>query len=167
MTHDTCNMAVANATNLRSLYSLQAVLNTRTRYPWFVVVSHSLYSACKFRSERRAADPAYAPGGGVASMAVAFVCYGFGGTILTDALTGHVVAVPIHPRCFPVFMACWYLVWYTPFDLVYRFAWEQKRGPLRLLMVLGEAIDSAMTPLGRITKLGKRDGVVRSVGSSG
>ena len=75
-----------------------AIFNTRVRYPWFVVTSHCVYATCKFRAERRHADPSYTPSGGVASIANAFVCYGFGGTMLCDLLTGQLVNVPIHDR---------------------------------------------------------------------
>ena len=130
------------------------LLATRVSYPYSVAAPHAVWACCKYRRERelRGADGARAGAcHWLASLCWGYVCYGFGGTLVADVLLGVPTNLVTHPRIAPTYVAAWLLVWFAPADCVYR-AWATPRGLARGALLVGEAVDSVTTPMGRVSR---------------
>jgi hypothetical protein len=84
---------------------MSAARDTRTSYPYLVVIPHCFVSSAVYRQERERREPAlrstnFLP---LPTLALGFFCYGFGGTVSSDLLMGLPVTAFVHSRIFP----CW------------------------------------------------------------
>lgn len=141
---------------------VSAARDTRTSYPYLVVIPHCFVSSAVYRQERERREPAlrstnFLP---LPTLALGFLCYGFGGTVSSDLLMGLPVTAFVHSRIFPSWVLGWLLVWCFPSDLLYK-AWSERRGTasfLRLLLNAFDAIDAITTPMGRVSRSAREFG---------
>jgi hypothetical protein len=134
---------------------LSTILMTRTSYPYLVVLPHCIVACCCYRSEidqrtkHNRVPPVF-----LSSFGLSFVCYGFGGSILSDLLMGLPVTALGHARIVPCYILGYLLTWYAPLDIVYtQWYQEQDKGSLwHIGLILAEAVDTVTTPLGRISR---------------
>ena len=126
---------------------LSTVILTRTSYPWLVVVPHCIVAAAAYRKERAINGQLHY----TSSLGLAFFCYGFGGSIISDVLMGLPATAIGHFRIIPCWVLGWFLVWYCPFDMVYRMA-NSKSSFVHYFLNACEAIDGVTTPMGRVAR---------------
>lgn len=139
-------LAIAYGIREVALYPLlSTVIFTRTSYPYLVVLPHCIMAAAAYRKER-SADCHY-----MTSFWLGFFCYGFGGSILSDFLMGLPVTAIGHVRIIPCYMVGWFLVWCSPFDIVFRLINEQNTFVYYFLNAC-EAVDAVTTPMGRVSR---------------
>lgn len=76
-----------------------------------------------------------------------YFCYGYGGTIVRDALLGRPISILVHKTILAHFLTYGvFLVHYSPYDLIFR-ALNTPLHPLRLVTIAGDAVDSTTTIL--------------------
>ena len=128
---------------------LSTIIFTRTSYPYLIVIPHCIVSACAYRSEieKRSKVPVHF----LSSFGLAFFCYGFGGSIISDMLMGLPVTALGHTRIVPCYVLGYLLTWYSPCDIIYS-AYSDPRSFPHIFLILAEAIDTVTTPLGRISR---------------
>lgn len=127
---------------------LTTIIYTRTSYPYLVVVPHCIVAAATYRKERsnQKVKQHWLP-----SFGLAFLCYGFGGSIVSDILMGLPVTALGHPRIVPCYVLGWVLVWYSPFDILYQ-TYSDPTSFLHYFLNACEAVDSVTTPMGRVAR---------------
>lgn len=125
---------------------LTTIVYTRTSYPYLVVIPHCVASAAAYRSLRNNDNLHY-----LTSFGIAFFCYGFGGSIVSDVLMGLPATALGHPRIVPSYVLGWLLVWFSPGDIVYTLL-QNQQSPVRWFLVACEAVDGVTTPMGRISR---------------
>lgn len=124
---------------------LTTMVYTRTSYPYLVVLPHCIYSQISYRK-------AYGDSANrLHALLVGFLLYGFGGSIVSDMCMGLPVTALAHPRILPCHVAGWLVVWYSPYDAIYR-AFQQQGGLVRAAIMACEAVDAVTTPMGRIAR---------------
>ena len=141
-----------------------SIIYTRTTYPYLVVIPHCIVANAAYRTERVAAtqmkqiknnkdgaatkqhDLHY-----LSSFILGFFCYGFGGSIVSDVLMGLPATALGHPRIIPCHVLGWVLVWFTPYDLLYKMYTNKNSGVYHFLTIW-EAIDTVTTPMGRVSR---------------
>ena len=128
-----------------SFQILSTIISTRTSYPYIIVIPHSFIAAATYRS-KHGDDVHY-----LQSLFLAFLLYGFGGSIVSDLLMGLPVTALSHMRIVPCYIIGWSLVWLSPFDIAYK-TYSSSSSPLHLFFQACEAIDSVTTPMGRISR---------------
>lgn len=121
------------------------ILDTRTSYPYAVVIPHSFVAAATYRA-KHGNDVHY-----LQSFLMAFFLYGFGGSIVSDLLIGLPVTALSHSRIIPCYCLAWTMVWFSPLDALYQSYVSKDSGLHHVLNAL-EAIDSVTTPMGRISR---------------
>lgn len=147
---------------------LSTLLYTRTSYPYLVVVSHCIVACCAYRNELEQRSlksqfrskprddvndyegmkPKVHP---ISSFTWSFLCYGFGGSIVSDWLLGLPVTALGHERILSSFIISYLLVWYSPFDWCYQ-EYMDTSSFWRYALSIGECVDSITTPPGRISR---------------
>lgn len=147
--------AAACALREVALYPLvRAVVLTRTSYPWLVVLPHCVMSAAAYRTEKTG-------GGGIGtkrppphylcSFGLAFFCYGFGGSIVSDVLMGLPATALGNSRIVPCWIVGWALVWHSPRDVVYRLVTDGSSFAFHFMNAC-EAVDGVTTTMGRVSR---------------
>lgn len=124
---------------------LTSIIYTRTSYPYLVVIPHCIVAAASYRSLRGDQSPS------VQSLGLGFICWGFGGSIVSDVLMGLPATALGHARIIPSYLLGWLLVWYSPADIVYRHL-SDRQSFVHHLLIACEAVDSVTTPMGRISR---------------
>ncbi|CAB9523614.1 expressed unknown protein [Seminavis robusta] len=124
---------------------VSAVIFTRTQYPWPLVVCHCITANAAYRKERGPTCNY------LESFILGFFCYGFGGTIVSDVLMGLPITAFGHSRIVPVWIVGWILIWFCPFDAVYKIC-EKKNSSLYYFISAMVAIDAVTTPFGRVSR---------------
>ena len=139
-------LTVAAATPETTLIPiLSTIIHTRTTYPFIIVIPHSFIAAATYRSKH--GDNVHY----LQSLLLAFFLYGFGGSIISDLLMGLPVTALSHARIIPCYMIGWSLVWFSPFDVLFR-KYSNTSSSLHYFLQACEAIDSVTTPMGRISR---------------
>jgi hypothetical protein len=129
-----------------ALYPLvSTIILTRTSYPYLVVIPHCIAAVAAYRKER-SSSVHYLPAFGLG-----FMCYGFGGSIVSDVLMGLPVTALGHARILPCYLLSWILVWFSPFDIVYKLSTD-KRSFFYYFLNACEAVDAVTTPMGRVSR---------------
>jgi hypothetical protein len=137
---------VAIAIKEIALYPLvSTIILTRTAYPYLVVIPHCISSVAAYRKER-SSSVHY-----LSAFGLGFMCYGFGGSIVSDALMGLPVTALGHARILPCYILCWILVWFSPFDVVYKLVTD-KSSFVYYFVNACEAVDAVTTPMGRVSR---------------
>uniref|UniRef100_A0A7S4EEI2 Uncharacterized protein n=1 Tax=Pseudo-nitzschia australis TaxID=44445 RepID=A0A7S4EEI2_9STRA len=138
--------AVAMATPETTLIPiLSTIISTRSAYPYIIVIPHSFIAAAAYRSKH---------GGNVhylQSFFLAFFLYGFGGSIISDLLMGLPVTALSHARILPCYIIGWSLVWFSPFDVLFR-KYSNTSSSFHHFLHACEAVDAVTTPMGRISR---------------
>lgn len=159
---------------LTALPYLSTVVKTRTAYPWMIVLPHCIVAHSTYRYNHcSTATPEQPPPDRLQALVLSFSLYGFGGSVLADLAMGLPVTALAHVRIVPSHVIAWLLVWYSPADVVYRtYHMDKKimdehdenntpasslplrdvRQILRCFLLMAEAIDAVMTPLGRMAR---------------
>lgn len=134
---------------------LSTIMYTRTSYPYLVVFPHCIVACCSYRSEleQRAKSngqvrPLVHP---ISSFTWSFLCYGFGGSIVSDWLLGLPITALGHPRILFCHIISYMLVWYCPMDWCFQ-EYMDPSSFWRFGLSIGECIDSITTPPGRISR---------------
>jgi hypothetical protein len=140
---------------------LTSIIYTRTSYPYLVVLPHCIVSAAVYRSEREqrsnktrtttVTTTPTPPFHWLSSFGLAFLCFGFGGSIVSDVLMGLPVTALGHNRILPCYILGWLLVWYSPFDIVFQW-YSDKTSFVYFVLTAFEAVDAVTTPMGRISR---------------
>ncbi|CAJ1947813.1 unnamed protein product [Cylindrotheca closterium] len=147
---------------------LSTILYTRTSYPYMIVISHCIVASCAYRNEleqrslryqfrkkprddtngesMQKVKPRVHP---ISSFTWTFLCYGFGGSIVSDWLLGLPITALGHPRILACHTICYMLVWYCPYDWCYQ-EYMDPTSFWRYFLNLWEAVDGITTPPGRI-----------------
>ena len=151
---------------------LTSIIYTRTTYPYLVVIPHCIVANAAYRTERVAAiqnnnnnnkkttsdgtnndttttshnDLHY-----LSSFVLGFFCYGFGGSIVSDVLMGLPATALGHARIIPCHIVGWLLVWFTPYDILYKL-YTNKNSAVYHFLTIWEAIDTVTTPMGRVSR---------------
>ena len=129
-----------------ALYPLvSTIVLTRTTYPWLVVIPHCVLAAAAYRKQHNS-EVHY-----LSAFVLGFFCYGFGGSIVSDVLMGLPATALGHARILPSYILGWTLVWFSPFDIVYKLLTDQASF-VRYFMNACEAVDAVTTPMGRISR---------------
>ena len=135
----------AAAPETSSIPILSTIISTGSIYPYIVVIPHSMAAAATYRSKK--GDNTHF----LKSFFFAFFLYGFGGSIVSDVLMGLPVTALSHARIIPCYVLGWTLVWFSPFDFVYK-KYKSNSSALYYFLQACEAIDSVTTPMGRISR---------------
>jgi len=123
---------------------LSTIIHTRSVYPYIIVIPHSFIAAATYRTKH--GNVHY-----LQSLILAFFLYGFGGSIVSDLLMGLPVTALSHTRIIPCYVIGWSLVWFSPFDVMFR-NYNNPSSSLRYFLQACEAVDSVTTPMGRISR---------------
>jgi len=124
---------------------LSTIIRTRSTYPYIIVIPHSFIAAATYRS-KHGENVHY-----LQSLFLPFFLYGFGGSIVSDLLMGLPVTALSHSRIIPCYIIGWSLVWFTPFDVLFR-KYINTSSSFHYFLSACEAIDSVTTPMGRISR---------------
>eukprot|EP00536_Pseudo-nitzschia_multiseries_P012221 jgi/Psemu1/290150/fgenesh1_pg.454_\ len=124
---------------------LSTIIQTRSTYPYIIVVPHSFIAAATYRSKH--GDNVHY----LQSLFYSFFLYGFGGSIVSDVFMGLPVTALSHARIIPCYLIGWSLVWFTPFDVLFR-NYSNTSSSFHYFLSACEAIDSITTPMGRISR---------------
>lgn len=122
---------------------------TNPSYPPSIQIPHALASAVSFRTsfsveQWAKVSPWHKLIGG-------YFCNGYGGSTVRDMFLGAAPSVVSNPTVPKFWIVCSMLVNYSPNDFVFK-TLQTKLHPLRLMMVFGEAVDSATTVCGAFEK---------------
>jgi hypothetical protein len=128
---------------------ITTIIYTRTSYPYLIVIPHCIDAAATYRRERSTRSSAEVHY--LASFGLAFFCYGFGGSIVSDGLMGLPITAMGHPRIFPCYLLGWLLVWWSLFDIVYR-SYSDPQSFFHFFLTACEAVDAVTTPMGRVSR---------------
>ena len=150
-------IAVASMTYLLRQWTIlpmfTSIIYTRTTYPYLVVIPHCIVANAVYRAERvgriqksKENDLHY-----MSSFGLGFFCYGFGGSIVSDVLMGLPATALGHNRIIPCHILGWFLVWYSPFDIVYTM-YSNKQSFFYHFLTVWEAVDTVTTPMGRVSR---------------
>jgi len=120
---------------------LTNIIYTQHSYPYLIVMSHCIVAAASYRKQ--------GPQNFFSSFVGGFICYGFGGSIVSDLLMGLPVTALGHPRIVPCYIVAWCLVWYSPMDIIYQ-EFNNQKSAFHIWLVAWESVDAITTPLGRI-----------------
>lgn len=134
---------------------LATTLMTRVSYQHLICISHCIVACCCYRSEvearghdgkRQQENPPL-----LSSFGLTFVCWGFGGSLLSDCLMGLPITAVGHSRIVPSYILGYFLAWYSPLDIVYT-SFQDKTSLWYTVLNLAEAVDTVTTPMGRISR---------------
>eukprot|EP00980_Cylindrotheca_fusiformis_P018640 scaffold6200_cov118-Cylindrotheca_fusiformis.AAC.2 len=151
---------------------LATALMTRVSYQHLICISHCIVACCCYRSEVEQRSISHkkqllSDSGDESSTAttgttptrsfpstfgLSFVTWGFGGSLLSDVLMGLPITAVAHTRIVPSFILGYFVVWYSPYDCVYRTFNDDKSSLLFTFLNLIEAIDGVTTPMGRVSR---------------
>jgi hypothetical protein len=134
-----------------SFNPIDVVLGTRTGYPYLILFPHAIWAIASYRAERQRRGTEF---NWITSLTMAWLCYGFGGTLVSDVAMGTPYTALSHPKIVPCWLVAWLLVWFSPGDICFSL-WQQS-GPVRWLLLTGEALDASMTLVGRASRAARR-----------
>lgn len=124
---------------------ISIIILTRTSYPYMVVICHCVAACVAYRKERGSSQHY------LKSFGLGFFCFGFGGSIVSDLLMGLPVTAIGHSRIIPCWILGWTLVWWSPYDVVYRMLTDSSTFAFHFVS-LWEAVDAVTTPMGRASR---------------
>lgn len=141
-------LAAAYAIKEVTLYPLlSTIIFTRTTYPYLIVISHCIVASAGYRREKEAHGQLHY----FVSFALGFFCVGFGGSIVSDVLMGLPATALAHARIVPCWVLGWFLVWFSPNDVVYKLL-NDRSSFFFYFMNACEAVDGVTTPMGRASR---------------
>lgn len=124
---------------------LTTIVNTRTTYPYLVVIPHCIAANASYRAAN--GDKADR----LRALIMGFFLYGFGGSIVSDILLGLPATALAHPRIVPCHFLGWSLIWFSPQDWVFT-TLTRPDSFFHYFIVAAEAVDAVTTPMGRIAR---------------
>jgi TRIC channel len=140
-------LAAAHAMKQVTFYPLiTTILDTRTIYPYPLVVAHCVNANAGYRQER-GPNCHY-----LESYGMGFLAYGFGGTIVSDVLMGLPITALQHFRILPVWTLAWLLVWFCPGDYLYKALQDKKNSNMYYFINVFVAMDVVTTSMGRVSR---------------
>jgi len=145
---------------------IATIIRTRTTYPYLVVVPHCLMAAAAHRRDKQqqlvsslsstttttTTTIALPRIHYLSSIGMGFLCYGFGGSILSDLLMGLPITALGHARIVPCWIVSWLIIWFSPYDYMYNTLTNDKSSIIYYVCSTMEAIDAITTPMGRISR---------------